>query len=259
MLIDTHCHLDAGIFDDDREQLIQLALDQGISTIVVPSTSVQNFDAVIALHQQYSHCHYALGIHPMLIDQSADDDLDALESYLAHYQPIAIGEIGLDYFITKANRDKQIAFFYAQLKLAEQHELPVILHVRNAIDDVLKGIRQHRIIGGIAHAFNGSMQQAEQFIKLGFKLGFGGAMTYSRAKKLRMLAKALPIEAIVLETDAPDMPPSWLPGKARNAPNELSAIAAELAEIRGLELAEVRLKTSQNAMHVLPKIPNLYT
>lgn len=259
MLIDTHCHLDNAVFDEDRISIIAQAKEVGVANIVVPAVGRHNFDNVISLQKTYPHAHYALGIHPMFIDQANDADLAILDQYLALHQPVAVGEIGLDYFVTKRNKARQIAFFIAQLKLAKQYELPVILHVRGAIDDVLKYLRQYKVVGGIAHAFNGSLQQAEQFMALGFKLGFGGAMTYSRALKLRSLAKSLPLSAIVLETDAPDMPPSWLPARGRNTPIALFRIAQTLAEIRGVAVSEVAEMTTKNAKKVLHKIPSLCT
>jgi TatD DNase family protein len=259
MLIDSHCHLDAAEFEADRAAVIQTAIAAGVTQMVVPAVCQKNFDAVIALRHQFPQCVYALGIHPMYVDQSAENDLQILSQYLAKFEPVAVGEIGLDYFVTKANIEKQIYFFTEQLKLAKQAHLPVILHVRNAIDDVLKYVRKYQTYGGIAHAFNGSFQQAQQFIDLGFKLGFGGAMTYDRALKIRELAKKLPLEAIVLETDAPDIPPAWLTNKGRNTPAELPRIAQILAEIRGVSVVEIHEKSRLNTQQVLTKTVELCT
>lgn len=268
MLIDTHCHLDAAEFDADRVSVAAAAFQQGISAIVVPAVHCSNFDAVMQLAQTHVSVHYALGIHPMYINRSQAQDLDVLKRYLqqnmhAQKPPVAIGEIGLDFFVTVENKDQQVYFFTEQLKLAKEFDLPVILHVRRAVDDVLKYCRQYKLKGGIAHAFNGSRQQADEFIKLGFKLGFGGAMTYPRALKIRELAATLPIEAIVLETDAPDIPPAWLPheqgSKPRNTPLELAKIAEVFASLRGLETPQVADITTKNALKILPKILDLYT
>lgn len=268
MLIDTHCHLDAAEFDVDRASVATAAFQQGISAIVVPAVHRTNFDAVMLLAQRHTHVHYALGIHPMYINQSQPQDLDVLKRYLqqnmhAQKPPVAIGEIGLDFFVTVENKEQQVYFFTEQLKLAKEFDLPVILHVRRAVDDVLKYCRQYKLKGGIAHAFNGSRQQADEFIKLGFKLGFGGAMTYLRALKIRELAATLPIEAIVLETDAPDIPPMWLQheqgNKPRNTPLELAKIAQVFANLRGLETPQVADITTKNALKILPMILDLYT
>lgn len=259
MLIDSHCHLDAAEFEADRSAVIQAAIDAGVTQMVVPAVCRQNFDAVIQLHQQFPQCVYALGVHPMYVDEAHENDLILLSDYLKKFQPVAVGEIGLDYFVTKANIEKQVYFFTEQLKLANNEHLPVILHVRNAIDDVLKYVRKFQPNGGIAHAFNGSLQQAKQFIDLGFKLGFGGAMTYDRALKIRALAKNLPLDAIVLETDAPDIPPAWLTSKARNTPAELMKIAELLAEIRGVNVAEIHEKCRLNTQFILTNIVELCT
>lgn len=259
MLIDTHCHLDAAEFDADRDTVAHDAHQQGVAGIVVPSVARQNFDDVIGLAHRHSRCVYALGIHPMYIDDASEEDLATLETYLQKYQPVAIGEIGLDYFVTKNNIERQTHFFTQQLKLARQYHLPVILHVRSAIDDVLKHLRRTPVVGGIAHAFNGSFQQAEQFIALGFKLGFGGAMTYSRALHLQNLAKSLPLEAIVLETDAPDIPPEWIGKNGRNTPAQTVKIAQFLADLRQVNVSQVIDITRANSLQILPKLAGLFT
>jgi TatD DNase family protein len=259
MLIDTHCHLDAAEFDADRDHIATQALQHGVSRIVVPAVARNNFDAVIALCNQHKHCVYALGVHPMFVGSASTDDIETLKVYVQNNHPVAIGEIGLDYFVTKDNIEQQVYFFTEQLKLAKQFNLPVILHVRNAIDDILKYLRRHEVCGGIAHAFNGSFQQAEQFVALGFKLGFGGAMTYSRALKIRALAVKLPLESIVLETDSPDIPPEWVGVKGRNCPLELLGIAQVLADLRQVNVSQVLDITSTNALKVLPKLVDLCT
>lgn len=263
-LIDTHCHLDADVFDADREQVLQQSQAAGVGMIVIPAVIPSNFTKVAALSKQYAQCCYALGIHPMFIDDVSPSDIARLnasvtEALTTDNQLVAIGEIGLDFFTTKQNRETQEYFFCEQLKVAQTHDLPVILHVRSAIDDVLKHLRQVKVKGGIAHAFNGSLQQAETFIKLGFKLGFGGAMTYPRALKIRALVKNLPLDAIVLETDAPDMPPAWLEKKERNTPESILKIAETLAALRRIPVSQIIEITQKNAEEVLPKIANLYT
>ena len=264
MLIDTHCHLDAAEFAADRDDIARQALHQGVAKLVIPAVTRSNFDSVIALCHQHCHCAYALGIHPMYVDDASLDDIEILNNYVKQYNPVAIGEIGLDYFSIKPKGDKsnialQTYFFTEQLKIAKQYDLPVILHVRHAVDDILKYLRKYQVLGGIAHAFNGSFQQAEQFIALGFKLGFGGAMTYSRALKIRELAVKLPLESIVLETDSPDIPPEWLGTKGRNSPLELPKIAQVLADLRQVNVSQVLDITGANAFKVLPKLAYLCT
>jgi TatD DNase family protein len=267
MWTDTHCHLDAPEFDADRGAVVARARAAGVAQIVVPAVEVANFDAVRAL----AHAHgfaYALGIHPLYTGRALDGDLQRLrEALVAHrgdQRLVAVGEIGLDHFVPGLDPKRQEQYYVAQLALAREFELPVILHVRRSADTLLKHLRVAKVRGGIAHAFNGSEQQALAFVGLGFKLGFGGAMTFERALQIRRLGQTLPLGAIVLETDAPDIPPHWLyrtahqraAGEtARNEPGELPRIAATLAELRGLSLAD--LATSANARAALPGLVGL--
>ncbi len=255
MFIDTHCHLDASEFGDTPAALVEEALDAGVAGIVVPGVERANFAAVQNICARHPGCAPAYGIHPMYVERATAGDLDVLREYLQHPDTVAVGEIGLDFFIAGYDRGKQEFYFAAQLKLAREIDLPVLLHIRRAQDTILKHLRQHKVRGGIAHAFNGSPQQAEEFIKLGFKLGFGGAMTYPRASKLRELARTLPLESIVLETDAPDIPPAFLQSGEANRPSYLPRIAQTLADLRGLPLQDIARVTTDNARSVLPKIP----
>ncbi len=226
----------------------------GVSRLVIPTVACSNFGAVRELCERFPACEPAYGIHPMYTDDSTPDDLDVLRSALQTTRAIAVGEIGLDFFVDNHDREKQEFFFVEQLKLAREFDLPVLLHIRRAQDIVLKFLRQYKIRGGIAHAFSGSRQQADEFIKLGFKLGFGGAMTYSRATRLRELAATLPLESIVLETDAPDIPPDFLERGMPNEPKYLPRMAEILAELRGLSLEEVARRTSENVLSALPQL-----
>jgi TatD DNase family protein len=182
----------------------------------------------------------------MYIDVHRPEHLADLRTQIETQRPVAIGEIGLDLFINNLDYATQEFFYVEQLKIAQEYDLPVLLHCRRANDQLLKHLRKIRVRGGIAHAFNGSPQQADEFIKLGFKLGFGGAFTWPRANNLRRLAADLPLSAIVLETDSPDIPPVWI-GRGRNAPGELPRIADTLAELRGLDLDAVAQATTRNA------------
>lgn len=254
MFIDSHCHLDAAEFGDTQADLVRAAHESGVLRIVVPSVARANFDLVRELCSRFPSCSPAYGIHPMYTDDALPADLAVLRDFLQNSHPVAIGEIGLDFFIDHYDRARQEYFFIAQLKLAQEFDLPVLLHIRKATDTILKYLRQHRVRGGIAHAFNGSRQQADEFIKLGFKLGFGGAMTYPRATRLRELAATLPLESIVLETDAPDIPPCFLERGQPNKPEYLPRIAQTLAELRGLPIAEIARITSGNVSSALPNI-----
>ncbi len=272
--IDTHCHLDAAEFDADRDVVRQNAKSLGVETCVIPAVMASHFDEVRLLAHRHADA-YALGIHPLYTPQAEDKDLATLDTHLhAHRDDprlVALGEIGLDGFVPEINTPeafaKQTHFFEAQLQIAQRHQLPVILHVRRSADGLLKGLRQFPVAGGIAHAFNGSLQQAKLFIEMGFKLGFGGAMTYDRATKLRALATELPLSALVLETDAPDIPPHWMyttaedrekgMAQGRNSPAELPRIASVLAELRGISLEELAAATSANARQALPRLQSM--
>ena len=269
--IDTHCHLDAAEFDADRDAVRQHAKALGVEKSVIPAVMASHFDEVRLLAHRHLDA-YSLGIHPLYTPQASEADLARLDKHLLthHEDPrlVAVGEIGLDGFVPQINTPeafaKQVHFFEAQLLLAQRHQLPVIMHVRRSADGLLKGLRRFPVVGGIVHAFNGSSQQAQMFIDMGFKLGFGGAMTYDRATKLRALAAELPLSALVLETDAPDIPPTWMYttaeqralGKAqgRNSPAELPRIASVLAELRGISLEELAAATSNNARQALPRL-----
>ena len=252
-LIDTHCHLDAAEFDADREAVAASAAAGGVGHIVIPAVERANFGAVAAVCREFPGCVPAYGIHPMYVDRAEPADLDALRATLEREPAVAVGEIGLDRYLEARDDALQEHYFVEQLRIARDFDLPVILHVRRAIDPILKQLRRIGVPGGIAHAFNGSRQQADEFIKLGFVLGFGGAMTYPRAARIRELAATLPLEAIVLETDAPDIPPAWIAG-GRNAPDQLPRIAAELAALRNLPVADIIAATSNNARRVLPRL-----
>lgn len=257
-LFDTHCHLDAAEFEHDRAAVLADALAAGVGAMLVPAVEVANFAAVKTLcaamwpadspatgisfapaappgdtvHSQKISLYAAYGIHPMYTPSAHEHDIATLRRWLAAEQPLAVGEIGLDGFVPGLDMARQEWFFVEQLKLARDFDLPVVLHSRRATDLVLKQLRRIGVRGGIAHAFNGSRQQADAFIKLGFKLGFGGAMTFTGSTRIRALATELPLDSLVLETDAPDIPPAWLAG-GRNTPAQLAAIVDVLAGLRG--------------------------
>lgn len=257
MLIDTHCHLDAGEYDSDRDAVRERAFAAGVAALVVPAVEVGNFAKVRAIAAADARIGYALGIHPLYVDRASDDDLrqlrEALASSIGDPALLAVGEIGLDFFEPGFDRVRQEHFFRAQLELAREFGLPVLMHVRRSQDLILKHLRSVRPPGGIAHAFNGSLQQAAQYLAQGVALGFGGAMTYDRALQLRRLVRELPPEAHVLETDAPDIAPEWI-HRRRNEPGELARIARVFAEVRGEALDAVVARTAANACRVLPRL-----
>lgn len=272
--IDTHCHLDAAEFDADRLAVRQTARDKGISYCIIPSVHRANFDAVRVLAHETGDC-YALGIHPLYVHGMVPGDLERLEEALSRHQDdprlVAVGEIGLDFFVPELAREplasRQREVYRAQLRLARRFGLPVLLHVRRSVDEVLKGLRELPPPSGLAHAFNGSVQQARTFQERGFALGFGGACTYPRATRLRELVATLPLSALALETDAPDMPPAWryvtaqarATGHtlARNEPGDLPRIAGEIASLRGMLVPDLCDAAMSNALRVLPKLAQL--
>ncbi len=250
MLIDSHVHLDAGEFATDRAEVIAQACAAGVRGFVVPAVDRASFESVRSLAAARTDVCPALGIHPLYVMGAQAADIDVLDACLARGEAHAVGEIGLDNFVSDVDPARQLEFFVAQLKLARRHGLPVILHVRRAVDPILKQLRRIEVPGGIAHAFNGSVQQAQMFIDLGFRLGFGGAMTFEGSTRIRALARSLPLSAIVLETDAPDIPPAWGQG-ARNVPANLARYAALLAELRGISVEEVAIATGDNVSEAL--------
>ena len=268
MWIDTHCHLDAPEFERTLLEVIQSAAEKNVQAILLPAVKVGDCQHVRELAKEYSQLIpglvYTLGIHPLYTNQAQEGDIAILEQEisqsLADPRFVGIGEIGLDYFVEGLDPHKQEYFFNAQLDLAQQFQLPVILHVRRSQDIILKALRRRKIPGGIAHAFNGSFQQAEQFIEMGFKLGFGGAATYERALQIRRLLTDLPIDSIVTETDAPDIPPAWLreEGLAFNEPAFLPRIVKTLAAVRGINEVDFALAAWRNAMKALPRWSALY-
>ncbi len=273
--IDTHCHLDAPEFELQVPAIRAKSAMNNVAHRVLPAVQVLNFDAVRHLAHEGGDS-YALGIHPLYVKLAVDEDLQRLDESLNLHRNdprlVAVGEIGLDFFVPELCvsplRERQEHFYLAQLKLARKYGLPVILHVRRSADRLLKHLRDVSKGGhqwsGIAHAFNGSDVQAREFIKLGFKLGFGGAVTFERALALRHLATTLPLQALVMETDAPDIPPHWLYKTAaqraagqlqgRNEPGELPAIGAVVASLRGISAGQLALDTSRNACEALPRL-----
>ena len=259
--IDTHVHMDAAEFNMDRAQVLQRAQQVGITCCLTPSVSRASFAPVYALavesqtRNDWPRLLPAFGIHPLYVDQADADDLLLLERQITTHRPIAIGEIGLDGYPGAPDMNQQRPLFEAQLALAATHGLPVLLHVRHAVEDVIQMLKriqgsQQKIPGGIAHAFNGSESQAEQLIRMGFLLGFGGSLTYEGSTRIRRLASSLPLSHIVLETDAPDMAPAWL-HQGRNEPASLPRIAQTLAVLRGMTLSALSIQTTANVQALI--------
>ena len=248
-LFDTHCHIDLPEFDQDREQVLAAAAKQGINMIMVPAITQAYWYKLLEICADHDQLYPALGLHPMYLSEHKKADLRLLESALAETSSAAMGEIGLDFYVKDLDRGAQIELLDAQFSIARSADLPVILHCRKAYDDLIQLLGKHDLKGGITHAFNGSLQQAEKLIDLGFKLGFGGTLTYKRSTKLRKLAQQLPLECMVLETDSPFMTVSQHQGE-RNSPAYLPYILQSLSKIKNESTERIALQTYQNSLEV---------
>jgi len=262
MWIDTHCHLDAAEFDADRDEVVERSRAAGVAMWVMPAGGLD--DAESARQTAARHgAAYAIGMHPLWLDGTQAGDLDRMREMVgaacADPRFVAVGEIGID-LVEGGSIERQEAFYRDQLRIARDLDLPVIVHVRQSADLLLKYLRRIEVPGGIVHAWNGSEQQAAQLIERGFRLGFGGALTYSGSRRIRRHATNVPDDAWVLETDAPYIPPQWLrvDGVARrNEPAELKRIAAEFAVLRGTTATELAARNRANACSALPRLAAL--
>ncbi len=268
-LIDTHLHLDADEFEADRPQLWQAARAQGVVAALIPAVHPAQWPQQRDRLAGFPGLHHAWGVHPCFVDAAhrwaeaqsgralSDEEAvefvcAALEAWIGAHGAVAIGEIGLDRFVTEPAWSRQCRWFDAQVALAKRLGLPILVHCRRSVEDIRQRVRQSGV-GGILHAFNGSLAQAEDLIARGFCLGFGGAMTYERAQHLRRLVQTLPLAGIVLETDAPDIPPAWRHDR-RTQPADLLRYAERVAQWRGMEVEEVARQTSANACRVVPML-----
>ncbi len=269
MLTDSHCHLDFSEFHHDRAIQLHQAFNAGVRRIVVPGISRKHWRRALQLNGEFCgvRLYPALGMHPFFMADHKPEDVEELDRLLSQYpgQIAAVGEIGLDFSKTKSSSDKendedadssqvskeeQLALFESQLKVAQKHGLPVILHVVKAHDQTLKLLKQYPDVKGIVHAYSGSLSQAEQYVKQGFLIGVGGAITWPTSKKKRELFTQLPLESLALETDAPDMAPDGLKGQ-RNTPDQIAVIAKTLAGCHGVSVKQVGRVTSANVENVL--------
>ena len=249
-LIDSHCHLDLPAFDHDRAAVIDRCRDRGVTGFVVPGVRAAGWQPLWRLSMQVPGLYPAFGLHPVFLKAHDAGDVAALEKMLARHRPVAIGEIGLDYHVAGLDRERQQSLFESQLEIARSAGLPVILHVLKAHDRVLSTLKRIPVPGGIVHAFNGSLQQARQYAAMGFCFGFGGMLTFPRSTRLRALARDLPLESIVLETDAPDMTVMQHRGE-RNSPEYLPYCLSALAGVRAAAPDEVARITTQNVRELL--------
>ena len=254
-LFDTHCHLDVADFDADRREVLQASRAAGVVDLLIPAIQRSTWPDLLAFCENDPHLHPALGMHPVYLEQHQPSDVQALADIVASTRPVAIGEIGLDWHIESLDRERQQRLLEDQLAIAETHALPVVLHVRKAHDAMLNTLKRFRLNGGFCHAFNGSIDQAHRYLAMGFRLGFGGMLTFERSRHLRRLAVELPLDAIVLETDAPDMTVASHRYE-RNSPAYLPEVLHSLARLRELPDEEVAARTSANACKVLDLSPD---
>jgi TatD DNase family protein len=257
MLVDSHCHLDAGEFDDDRADVIARARAAGVHVQVLPATHAEEWPALRAVADADAGLHAAYGLHPTFLQHHRDEHLEQLSGWIERERPVAVGECGLDFFVDGLDVDAQARFFEAQLRIARDADLPVIVHARRAVDEVTAAVRRIGGLRGVVHSFSGSRQQAEKLWELGFLVGLGGPVTYARANRLRTLAATMPLEFLLLETDAPDQPDSAIRGQ-RNEPTRLEAVCEAIAALRDVPVAEVAAATTANArrLFALPAVVN---
>ena len=245
-LIDTHSHFDVAEFDVDRDNAYARAIAVGVITQIVPAISASGWPKLRQVCAQFTGLYPAYGLHPMFLASHQAEHLDELRAWIERERPVAVGECGLDYFIEGLDRDVQQHYFDAQLKLARDFNLPIIVHARRSVDAVIASIKQIGGLRGVIHSFPGSAEQAAQLHALGFLIGIGGPITYERAKRLRRVVAQLPIEQLLLETDSPDQPDAGHRGQ-RNEPARLPIILETVATVRGMSANDLAVATTHNA------------
>ncbi len=248
-MFDTHCHLDVSEFAHDRAAVLTRARQSGVHSQLIPAIDQSHWQGIATLCAENDGLYPAYGLHPLYQSAHHPEHLPNLTSWLRTNRAVAVGEFGLDYFEPNVERSAQKEFFEAQLKIARDFDLPVVLHARRALDEVITGLRKYGVKKGVLHSFSGSQQQADSLIKQGLKLGIGGPVSYPRAQRLRGIVKNMPVESLLLETDAPDQPLCGFQG-ARNEPAQLVRVLEVIAELRGIAPAELERATDLNAARV---------
>jgi TatD DNase family protein len=246
VLVDSHCHLDAAEFDDDRGEVIARARTAGVTRQVIPAVDAAGWPKLRGICSREVGLFPAYGLHPMYLSVHRTEHLSQLREWLESERPVAVGECGLDYFVEDLDRDTQAHYFEAQLQLAHEFDLPVVVHARRAVDAVIAAIRRTGKLRGVVHSFSGSTEQARQLWDLGFLVGLGGPVTYDRANRLRGLAATMPLDYLLLETDAPDQPDAGIRGQ-RNEPSRMAHVLSVIAQLRGVDEGEVAAATTKNA------------
>ena len=248
-LYDSHCHLDAAEFDVDRPAVLARARDAGVARQLVPAVDRASWDAIRTLCAAEPGLRPAYGLHPMFLGRHQPGHLDELRDWLESERPAAVGECGLDFFVDGLDPDKQRLYFRRQLELARDFDLPVVLHARRAVEEVIATLREVGGQRGVVHSWSGSEEQARQLFELGFCLGIGGPVTYDRAKRLRRTVASMPLDCLLLETDAPDQPDADWRGQ-RNEPARLRQVLEVVAQLRGQPAAAIAEATSANALRL---------
>ncbi len=246
MLIDSHVHFDDPRFDLDRDAVYQRALEAGVEAMIIPAVSANSWDKTKTITDQYPNVFPAYGLHPYFIEQHKEQDLDQLRDWIKNEKPVAVGEAGLDFYLKDLDQIKQRVFFEAQIEIAKEFDLPIIIHARKAVEDVIKIIKKIDHRKGMIHSFNGSLQQAEQLIDLGYFLSFGGAATFAGSKNIRSLIQTLPLERLLLETDAPDQPDMNHKGQ-RNEPGFITYVLNTFVDLRPENRQKIVKQTTLNA------------
>lgn len=246
MLTDSHCHLDAAEFDHDRAGIVARAQAAGVASQVVPATHAAGWSKLREVCMAAPGLFPAYGLHPMCLAEHRPGDLHSLREWIERERPVAIGECGLDHFVAGLDHAAQLEYFDAQLALAREFDLPLIVHARRAVDAVIAAIRRIDGVRGVIHSWSGSVEQARQLWQIGFLLGIGGPVTYERARRLRGIAATMPLDCLLLETDAPDQPDSAIRGQ-RNEPARLAVVCDTIAELRGIAPEPLAAVTTANA------------
>ncbi|MEO5962819.1 MAG: TatD family hydrolase [Thermomonas sp.] len=252
-IVDSHSHFDAAEFDGDRNHAYERAIAAGICAQIVPAIDAAGWPKLKQVCAQFSGLNPAYGLHPMFLDAHREGHLDDLRQWIERERPVAVGECGLDFFVEGLDADTQQLYFDAQLRLAREFDLPVIIHARRAVDAVITSIRRIDGLRGVVHSFPGSKQQAAQLQGLGFMLGIGGPVTYERANKLRGVVATVPLDQLLLETDSPDQPNAGLRGQ-RNEPANMVAVLDVVAELRGMAREDLAAATTANAERLFGSI-----
>ena len=245
-LTDSHAHIDDASFDEDRDAMFARAGEAGVRRIIVPAVDQASWQRIAAICDSRPEAYPAYGLHPIYIDRHHPEHLDALVTQLNTHRAIAVGEIGLDFFLPELDPERQREYFQRQLRIARDFDLPIIVHARRAMDEVTSTIKRIGGLRGVVHSFSGSLQQAQRLWELGFHIGIGGPLTYERAQRLRHLVASMPLDHLLLETDAPDQPGAGHRGQ-RNEPAHLLDVLGVVAQLRGQSEAEIAVATTANA------------